>query len=111
MPRSGSKRCRRKRAPRRSRSKTAKIEPRCGCCGKSQLLTRSSLTDVPFARGHGLRHKNDAGHDQQDRPELADAVARVLADEKKYAYGDEHHRSHQSADPAVGAGAACSEVV
>src|ERR1700692_1399606 len=109
MPSSGMYRWRRKRAPRKIRSKPAKMELRCGCLGSSPLLTRPSRTDVPFARGHSLADENDAGNDQQDRPKFSDAETRILAEEKKYTDGDQHHGTHQSADPAIGAGAACFE--
>src|SRR5271156_933052 len=99
MPRSGWKRARRNKIPRTTRSKPLKIELRCG----PPLLTRASRAEMTVFGSERLRRQHDAGDDQQDRPKFQETEARVFADQKKDAHGDDHQRAHQAAYFAIGA--------
>ncbi len=58
---------------------------------------------MTFFGSERLRGQHDTGDDQQDRPKFQKTEARVFADQEKNADGDDHQRTHQAANFAVGA--------
>src|SRR5579864_8214291 len=97
MPRSRSNRYKRKIPPSRikssPRSKGLRLCP--------PLVTVFSRSRMPGSGRKCLRHRDNAQHDQQHRPQIAKPKSRIFADQENYANRNQQNRSSHPVKPAM----------